>query len=177
MLYLYANARLPFNDAEAGTVTTLRKTDEGRYEPIQFTICGSSTNALSATNSVFSRLDMTAWDFYERRLTPNQVHMACLAPGGASEDGATTNTCAYAIGVFGSGKEGELPLGTGYAVLEAFSRMSIGRKNPARSIAVTGSSQNGRTTLEAAPIPSASALTRNLACAHSSRRRPSRPAR
>ena len=35
-LYQYQHSRLPFDDAEAGTVTTWRKRDDGLHEPIHF---------------------------------------------------------------------------------------------------------------------------------------------
>lgn len=117
-LYQYEHERLPFDDAEAGTVTTWRKTDDGQYEPIQFALGGSETNVLSATDNVFSRLDMSPSEFSGKKLTPDQVYMACL--GGVSDTGVT-NAYAYAIGVFGSGKTG-LKRGTGYAILEAYFR-------------------------------------------------------
>ena len=112
--------RLPFDKDEAGTVTTWRKTNDGQYEPIQFAFGGDETNVLSTASNVFSRLDMPVSEFSRNRLTPDQVYVVCLTPGGVSEDGATTNAYAYAVGVFGSGKDGELPSGTGYAVLAVF---------------------------------------------------------
>ena len=117
-LYQYEHdTHLPFDDADVGTVTTWRKTDNGQYVSIQFILGGSATNVLSSTNNVFSCLGMSVSDVTGKKLTPDQVYMACVVPGGVSEDGATTNACAYAIGVFGNGEKG-LSRGTGYAVLE-----------------------------------------------------------
>ena len=118
-LYQYENARLPFDDAEAGTVTTWRNTDDGNYEPIQFNLkANANREPVAATNNILSRLEMPLSDMMGKRISPDQIQLACLVPGGVSEDGATTNAYAYAVGVFGGGER--LSTGTGYAVLEAF---------------------------------------------------------
>lgn len=111
--YQAEHGRLPFDDAEIGSTTTWRTSDDGARETFRRSLDASVLDADFGTNDVLALVGVSTENFVGRWLTPDQVQIACLATGG------NTNGSAYAVGFFGNRKNHPKP-GTGFASIEAW---------------------------------------------------------
>lgn len=113
-LYMYEHNKVPVDDADVGQVITFaRDSNNESYECKSYTLSNTYTDPTGASDAVtehyLTKLDLGIDQFQGNRLTPNQVQFVCTVNGAGY---------CYAIGAFGTGNEGELPLATGYAVME-----------------------------------------------------------